>query len=350
VARRCRWGVRCPRPGRAVLTPRGGRAGAVRLAALLLVVGEASRAGTPAPARLERTVYAMGTQLRLEVEGPSEEVLRAATEAAIRESERIEAACSTWRQDSAWSRLNAAHGAEVPLDGEWLTLLDTILAWNRSTEGAFDPVLGALIHTWGLRHGGRTPSASELHAAREASGASLLLLDRGRGVARLRHPQAAVEEGGFLKGYALDRMAAVLRRSGVQAALLDFGGQLLAYGRPRAASLAAPEDRQRRTLELELREGSLSSSGTSEHGRHILDPATGERCPAWGSTAVLASEGLAADVLSTALYVLGPDRGLAWADRHQVAAVFQRPGQPPLLSERFRALQSHPDVAPRSSP
>ena len=101
---------------------------------------------------------------------------------------------------------------------------------------------------------------------------------------------------------------------------------------------------------FELREGSLSSSGTSEHGRHILDPATGDRCEAWGSTAVLASEGLAADVLSTALYVLGPERGLAWANRHQVAAVFQRPGQPPLLSERFRALQSHPDAAPRSRP
>ena len=320
------------------------------LAALLLLAAGASRAAAPAPARLERSVYAMGTQLRVEVEGPSEEVARTATEAAIRESERIEAACSTWRDDSAWSRLNTARGAEVPLDGEWLALLDTVLAWNRSTEGAFDPVLGALIGVWGLRHGGRTPTRAELEAAREASGASLLTLDRGRGVARLRHPRAAVEEGGFLKGYALDRMAAVLRRSGVQAALLDFGGQLLAYGRPRSASLAAPDDRQRSTLELQLREGSLSSSGTSEHGRHILDPATGERCPAWGSTAVLASEGLAADVLSTALYVLGPDRGLAWANRHQVAAVFQRPGQPPLLTERFRALQSHPDVAPRSSP
>jgi len=319
--------------------------------ALLSCAGwPALAAGAPTTARLERSVYAMGTQLRLEVEGPSEEVLRAATEAAIRESERIEAACSTWREDSAWSRLNAAGGAQVALDGEWISLLGTILAWNRTTEGAFDPVLGALIRSWGLRKGGRTPSAAELQAAREASGASLLVLDPGRGLARLRHPHAAVEEGGFLKGYALDRMAVVLRRAGVQAALLDFGGQLLAFGRPRSASLAAPDDRQKRTLEVELRQGSLSSSGTSEHGRHILDPSTGERCPAWGSTSVLASEGLAADVLSTALYVLGPERGLAWANRHHVAAVFQRPGQPPLLTERFRALQSHPDVAPRNQP
>jgi thiamine biosynthesis lipoprotein len=292
----------------------------------------------------------MGTRLRLEVEGLPEPALREATEAAIRESERIEAACSTWREESAWSRLNAARGAEVPLDAEWLHLLGTVLAWNRTTEGAFDPVLGALIRAWGLRKGGRTPSAAELQAARGASGGSLLLLDPARGVARLRHPQAAVEEGGFLKGYALDRMAEVLRRAGVGSALLDFGGQLLTFGRPRPAALAAPDDRQRRTLELELREGSLSSSGTSEHGRHILDPSTGDRCEAWGSTAVVASEGLAADVLSTALYVLGPERGLAWANHHQVAAVFQRPGQPPLLSERFVALQSHPDAAPRSQP
>lgn len=330
-----------------------GRAPRPRLPALatVLIIGWPVLAAAPVPtARLERSVYAMGTQLRLEVEGPSEPGLREATEAAIRESERIEAACSTWRADSAWSRLNAARGTEVPLDAEWIGLLNTVLAWNRSTEGAFDPVLGALIRAWGLRQGGRTPSSAELQAAREASGSSLLVLDPARGLARLRHPQAAVEEGGFLKGYALDRMADVLRRAGVRAALLDFGGQLLAFGRPRGAALAAPDDRQRRTLELELREGSLSSSGTSEHGRHILDPSTGGRCSAWGSTSVLASEALAADVLSTALYVLGPERGLAWANHHQVAAVFQRSGQPPLLSERFRALQSHPDAAPRSQP
>jgi thiamine biosynthesis lipoprotein len=308
----------------------------------VLVVGGPSRAADPVPARLERTVYAMGTSLRIDAEGPSADGLRAATEAAFRESERIEAACSTWRPDSSWSRLNQAKGAEVPLDREWLDLLSTVLSWTRQTGGAFDPVLGALLRAWGIRTGGRTPSEEELAHARAASGARLLILDPERGVARLGHPDAALDEGGFLKGYALDRMARLLVAGGVQDAVLDFGGQLLVLGRPRAVSLSAPDDRHRATFGFVLHPGSLSSSGTSEHGRHILDPHSGLRSPAWGSVSVVASDGLTADVLSTALYVLGPDRGLAWANAHDVAAVFQRPDHPALQSRRARDLGLHP--------
>ncbi|HET6983393.1 MAG TPA: FAD:protein FMN transferase [Myxococcaceae bacterium] len=317
---------------------------AVGLIPALLVAGSVGATGS-APARLERSVYAMGTRLSIDAEGPSDEALRTATEAAFRESERIEAACSTWRPDSSWSRLNRAGGAEVPLDREWLELLSTILDFNRKADGAFDPVLGALLQAWGTRTGGRTPSAEELARARAASGARLLSLDLPRGVARLGHPGAAVEEGGFLKGYALDRMARVLLAAGVRDAVLDFGGQLLVVGRPRSVSLAAPDDRHRATLSFLLGPGSLSSSGTSEHGRHILDPKSGVPSPAWGSVSVVAPDGLTADVLSTALYVMGPERGRAWADAHHVAAIFQRPGRPPLESRSARDLNLHPALA-----
>ena len=307
-----------------------------------LAVGGAARAADPAPARLERSVYSMGTVLNLEVEGPSADLLQSATEAAVREVERIEAACSTWRPTSSWSRLNQARGAEVQLDREWLELLSTVLSWTRRTEGAFDPVLGALLRAWGTRTGGRTPSANELAQARAASGAALLSLDPEHGVARLRNPEAALDEGGFLKGYALDRMARLLEVGGVRDALLDFGGQLLVLGRPRSVALSAPEDRHRATLGFLLPPGSLSSSGTSEHGRHIIDPHSGLRSPAWGSVSVVAGDGLTADILSTALFVLGPDRGLVWANANDVAAVFQRPGRPPLQSRRARSLHLHP--------
>lgn len=301
----------------------------------------AADAADPAPVRLERSVYAMGTRLSIEVEGGPSEVLQRATEAAFRESERIEAACSTWRPDSAWSRLNHARGTEVALDREWLDLLSTVLSWTRRTDGAFDPVLGALLQAWGTRTGGRSPSADELARARAASGARLLAIDLDRGVARLSNPDAALDEGGFLKGYALDRMARVLEADGIRDALLDFGGQLLVLGRPRPVALSAPEDRHRATLRFVLAGGSLSSSGTSEHGRHILDPKTGLRSPAWGTVSIVAADALTADILSTALFVLGPERGLAWADAHDVAAVFQRPGQPPLRSRRAHDLDLH---------
>jgi len=285
---------------------------------------------------VDRTVLAMGTQLRIHLEGAGN--LEQGSEVALREAARIETACSTWDPASPWSRVNAAAGRPVPLEAEWLDLLAEAQAWQVCTEGAFDPMVGALMRAWAVRQGGhRHPTEVELERARRATGSGLLVLDRKAGTARLLDPEAALEEGGFLKGYALDRMRVV---AATPSGLLDFGGQLLAWGRPVEAAVADPRDRQRPRLAIPLKDASLSSSGTSERGRHILDPRTGEPCPAWGSVAVVASEGLTADILSTALYVLGPERGLAWAERHGTAAAFLLNDGTIRQSAAFRAL--HP--------
>lgn len=282
---------------------------------------------------LERQVLAMGTRFSLRVEGPS-----GAAEALLAEVARIEAACSTWRGDSAWSRLNGARGEAVALDPEWLRLLGRVQAWSRETEGAFDPVLLALIRAWGLREGGRTPTSTVLAQARAASGSSLLRLDAGSGTARLLHPQAGIEEGGFLKGYTLDAARRAALDAGAPSGLLDFGGQLLAWGRPCEVEVAHPRERQRPILRLGLKEASLSTSGCAERGRHILDPRSGEPCADWGAVSVVAGSALDADVLSTALYVLGPSRGFAWAEARGTAALFLPHEGAPRMTAAFQRL------------
>jgi len=294
-----------------------------------------------APA-MDRTVLAMGTELRVHLEGSGD--LGQASEAALTEAARIEVVCSTWNPASAWSRLNASQGTPVTLAKEWIDLLGQIQTWNLRTEGAFDPVLMALIQAWGTREGGRTPGQEVLSDARRASGSSLLLLDKSHGTARLLHPRAGVEEGGFLKGYALDAMK---KASGVSVGWMDFGGQILTWGRPLTVDIADPQDRRLRRCTFTLTAASLSCSGTSERGRHILDPRSGVPCPAWGSTAVVAADGLSADVLSTALYVLGPDQGLAWAERHEVAAAFLLNDGQIRMSQAFQSL--HPASIPREN-
>jgi thiamine biosynthesis lipoprotein len=231
------------------------------------------------------------------------------------------------------------------LAAEWISLLGRIQVWNQRTEGAFDPVLMALMRAWGIREGGRTPTPQALAEAREASGSDLLILDKGRGTARLLSPRAGVEEGGFLKGYALDGMRTA---AGVASGWMDFGGQVLAWGVPLTVDVADPRDRHRTYCSLVLNEASLSCSGTSERGRHILDPRSGEPCPAWGSTAVVMTDALSADVLSTALYVLGPDRGLAWAEGHGVAAAFLLNDGSIRMTDAFQAL--HPSLISREKP
>jgi thiamine biosynthesis lipoprotein len=294
-----------------------------------LVVGQ-----RPLPV-LDRTVLAMGTELRLHLAGPGS--VAASSEAALAETVRIEAACSTWNPATSWSRLNASGGIPVVLDREWIDLLAQMKVWQARTGGAFDPVLMALMRTWGIRQGGISPTPMACAEARRASGAALLELDEKAGTARLTHPAAGVEEGGFLKGYALDRMRQV---AGTPDGLLDFGGQLLAWGQPVTVSIADPRERQLPRLSFRLKNASLSSSGTSERGRHILDPRTGEPCPAWGSAAVVAPDALTADVLSTALYVMGPDAGLAWAERQGLAAAFLLNNGSIRMTAAFHAL--HP--------
>lgn len=298
----------------------------------------------PGPVQ-DREVLAMGTRLTLHLEGRR---LGTASEALLAEVARIEGATSTWRPDSAWSRLNTAEGASGPLDGEWIRLLAQIQTWNRDTDGAFDPVLGALIRAWGIREGGRTPTADALIQARAASGSALLELDARAGTARLRHPRAALEEGGFVKGYALDEAKHVASAQGASCGLLDFGGQLLAWGRAFEVAIATPGDRQQPRLRLRLGNASLSTSGCSERGRHILDPRTGEPCPDWGSVTVVAPLALDADVLSTALFVLGPDAGFAWAERHGTAAAFLLPDGSVHLTPAFRRL--NPTLFSREHP
>lgn len=288
------------------------------------------QAPTPTPAPGERTLLAMGTVLTLRMPSGS-----GTLEPALAEVMALEERCSTWRPESLWSRLNA--GEAVVLPPEDRALLVKVVELSRRTNGAFDPLLGRLIQAWGLRSGGRVPSEPELAEARAAAGVDHL---QGLPGGVTLRGGAWLEEGGFLKGHALDRLAARLRHGGARAGLLDFGGQLLAWGPAQSVDVADPKDRQLPRLTVDLRNASLSTSGTSERGRHILDPHTGRLSESWGSVAVVRPTGLEADILSTALYVMGPDRGSAWAEAHGVAAAFLLNDGSVRLTAPFRAL--HP--------
>ena len=181
------------------------------------------------------------------------------------------------------------------------------------------------------------PSETELADARAASGAKYLHLNFKSGVARLGKG-AGIEEGGFVKGYALDRMKDQLAHSGISFGCLDLGGQLLVFGKAIDVTIADPKDRALPRFSISLKDASLASSGLSEHGHHIVDPRNGMLCGDWGSVSVVASNGLDADCLSTALYVLGPDEGLAWAQKHHTAVIFLLNDGSVRMSPVFKSL------------
>ncbi len=293
------------------------------LSAALVLLSLGATAPGSAPVALERRVSSMGTILELEVVGPSRNEALAASEEAIAEVRRIEDLLTTWR-DSPVLRLDGAPvQTPVPLDAELFGLLESVFAWSGRTERAFDPTVLPLVRVWDLRGGGCVPSPDELSRALRATGPDRFRLDPVRRTATRLDPLAGIEEGAWGKGYALDRAAARLERSGVSA-LLDLGGHAIGRGRdgagrPWAVGIADPRRRDREVLTLELGNASVSTSGNSARRRvvggkpigHLLDPRTGEPAADFGSATVVAASAFDADILSTALFVLGPDAGLS---------------------------------------
>src|SRR5262245_2042824 len=152
-------------------TPRSSMSPLMSLPALIAASLPLSPAQDPAPATVERHLVSMGTDLALEVTAPTRDQALAASEAAVRAIEAVEARLSTWRDDSELARLNAAPaGQPFALSPELERDLEQARDLWRATDGLFDPGVGALVRAFGLRAGGRTPSEEELARAKAAGG------------------------------------------------------------------------------------------------------------------------------------------------------------------------------------
>ena len=275
--------------------------------------------------RVDRHLGLMGTTLTISVEAVDRPTALAASEKIIRALEASEMRLSTWREDTELSRLNRTKAGEtVELSQKLSSELAAARHWWKETKGAFDPGIGALVHVWGLRQGGRAPSPDRLAQAKAYPGLAALSLN-GLMATRL-HPEFKIEEGGFGKGAGLDDAIRALADSEVLSAMIDLGGQvaLIGSGSPVSLGIADPSNRHQSVLTVSIDQGAIATSGNSERGlvidgkrySHILDPRTGQPAPDFGTLTVWTPDALTADCLSTGLYVLGPDQALDWAAQH----------------------------------
>jgi len=210
------------------------------------------------------------------------------------------------------------------------------LYWAVETDGAFDPTVLPLLRAWGLQGGApREPDAHELARTLAVTGARHVRVDTVAGTIGFAREGVALDLGGIAKGYALDVAQKAMLESGATAGVLDLGGNLLVFGHgERQAAIVAPDDPESVVGEIAVGNGAVATSGQYERfvevaGRrrgHILDPRTGAPVAREGSVTVVAPTGLEADALSTALFVLGPDKAATLLARHPGAsAVFVMP-------------------------
>jgi thiamine biosynthesis lipoprotein len=285
---------------------------------------------------LSRQIAIMGTVLEMTVSAGDRGTALTASQSLIDAVDAVERRLSTWREGSELSRFNqSASGIEVSLSPELEADLREVRRWWSATGGAFDPGIASLVAAWDLRGWGRTPSDSELAAAREAAGLDHLVL--GLGVGSRATAGFGIEEGGFAKGVALREAAAAALAEGASCVVMNFGGQVQVAGGcgDRWVEIADPQQRSRGVARISLDSGSIATSGNSERGLvvdgvelgHLLDPLSGRPAPSWGAVTVVASDPVTADCLATALYVMGPHRGAEWLrGRTGIEAVFAEGG------------------------
>ncbi|HRD95164.1 MAG TPA: FAD:protein FMN transferase [Rubrivivax sp.] len=307
------------------------------------VAGCGSRTATPEGQRFAGMT--MGSTYTVRTAGrvlPAQQLERLAADVQSA-LDSVDSRMSLYRPESELSRLNAQPaGLAFSASNELLHVLRGGQQVTRLSEGAFDMTVAPLVLAWGFGPGAAVtgpaiPAAAQVSDGRRLLGHAALELDAARGAAIKHRAGLALDLGGIAKGHGVDRAAQVLQDAGVEHFMVEVGGEVRTaglnhLGQAWRIGIEEPDAMPRRArLVLPVSGQSVATSGDyrnyfEENGRrysHTIDPATGEPIAhGLASVSVVADNCLLADALATALNVLGPDRGMALAQREGIAAHF----------------------------
>ena len=288
------------------------------------------------PRRLALHGPTMGTRWSVTCDAAPDTDVQALQTALAAAVQRVDVQMSPWLPGSDLNRLNHAPvGAWVTLPAEIMEVLVCALDVCRLSACAFDPAAGALVDAWGFGAVRDAPDAEAIRTATSAAPVArtptyeALELDSGMLRAR-KHAPVHLDLCGIAKGYAVDRMADVLRQNGVPHALVALDGELRAVGgqadgQPWAVAVESPETGRRAVHSVvELQDLAVATSGDYRHYlrvgdarlAHTMDTRRGAPVRnEVASVTVLARQCMHADAWATALLVAGPGEGLALAQR-----------------------------------
>jgi thiamine biosynthesis lipoprotein len=291
-----------------------------------------SPAPWPAAHLVERSHAAMGTEIGLTAWTADDPRAEAAFAAVFGEFDRLDAMMSVWKDGSDILRLNAAAGDRpVPVSTETREVLGVARQVSEWTDGRFDVTFAALSGLWKFDSqdkDGRVPDRREIERRLPLINYRDVEVDDRAGTAFLKRKGMRVNLGGIGKGYAVDRSADILRRSGLRDFMIQAGGDMYVGGtrgdRPWRLGIRDPRGPADRSFAmLDLTDGTFSTSGDYERffmkdGRryhHILDLSVGEPARGCRSVTLVTERAVIADALAKGVFILGPDAGMALIER-----------------------------------
>lgn len=318
----------------------------------------AAASGPFTPERVHFEGKAMGTHVQMiayttpAVTAPA---TRRALEDALAEIRRLESKMTTWRPDTELSRVNAAAGTpeKVVVSDETFEVVDAAQKASAFSDGAFDITFETLHGLWKFDEDldPSPPTDAAIKKRLPHVGYKLLETDAAAKTLRLKDRETRISLGGIAKGYAVDKAAAVLARAGLASYLVQAGGDL--YGRgtkpdgsPWQAGVRDPRGPATKYFALIGLDGqAFSTAGDYERSyvvggkryHHILDPRTGKPATACRSVTIWAPTALQADAIDDAVFILGPERGMAIVEAAEgVGAVVVDAKNQVWISKRLR--------------
>jgi thiamine biosynthesis lipoprotein len=330
---------------------------------LMTVVGilaATAPVGPPSVQRFEFTEPHMGTLFRIVLFAADENKAKTAAKAAFARIAELDGIMSDYKPASELMKVcKKAGGDPVQVSADLFAVLHKAQEVARQTDGAFDVTVGPIVRLWRkARRTRKLPSADELKRALALVGYEKMKLDPAKRTVQLLVMGMLLDLGGIAKGYAADAALEALRGHGIRQALVAAGGDIRVGEAPPGkrgwrigiAPLQKPTDPPDQFVLLV--NAGISTAGDAHQfveidGKrysHIVDPRTGQAQQGRHSVTVIAPNDTTADVLDTALCVLGPERGLKLIEgMNDVAAlyVFEQEGKViARSSKRFAQYQA----------
>ena len=273
-----------------------------------------------APVRADRLL--LGTLVTVKLYG-DEAVVRPHLEAAYAEFARVDSSMSHYREDGALRRLERqARLAPTRGPAKLIAVLARSQHFAALTDGAFDCTVGALTNLWNFPAAVAPPAPVQIDSALALVGYEGLEVEAQS--FRINRPGLRLDLGAAAKGYAVDQAVATMQELGVEAGVIEAGGDIRYWGekpdgQPWLFGVQHPRAPEQYIAVEDLGLAAIATSGDyeqyfdweGERYHHLLDPKTGYPARACISATVWAATALDADILSTAVFVLGPDQGLA---------------------------------------
>jgi len=268
----------------------------------------------------------MGTRVEIQLWAESDVAAQPLLAAGMAEFDRIESWMSTYRPDSEISRVNRLAATEaVVVSAELFGIVQRSLEVSALSGGAFDITFDSVGQLYDFRAGVR-PDAAAISKNLPAIDYRHVLLDPQASTIRFTREGTRINLGGIGKGYSCEVVAALLRKAGVRSGRVNAGGDTRLIGdrqgQPWVVGIRDPDVDDRWITRLALNNEAISTAGDYERYfddqgvryHHIINPKTGDSARGVRSVTVIGPDATLTDGLDNAVFILGPERGLALID------------------------------------